>query len=192
VQKVNPAKTPQVVGGLLDCEADESFISNLIMSVRSLLPVGELCAEVEKRNRLRLLEKFLQLLVQEGSTDPQVRAACNHGARALSSMLHACASARCRHLQLRAHSDHVTARRAMRTAGRCAMPSRGGARSPLPATDNCVAAGAQRDGQDPDRRELQPGALPPEQPLLRARHRRQVLREAVRFSCRLHLMWQCC
>ena len=34
VQKVNPAKTPQVVGGLLDCEADEEFISSLIMSVR--------------------------------------------------------------------------------------------------------------------------------------------------------------
>jgi clathrin heavy chain len=33
VQKVNPSKTPQVVGGLLDCEADEEFISNLIMSV---------------------------------------------------------------------------------------------------------------------------------------------------------------
>lgn len=42
------------------------------VQVRSLLPVGELCAEVEKRNRLRLLEKFLQLLVQEGSQDPQV------------------------------------------------------------------------------------------------------------------------
>ena len=43
------------------------------LQVRSLLPVGELCAEVEKRNRLRLLEKFLQLLVQEGSQDPQAR-----------------------------------------------------------------------------------------------------------------------
>jgi hypothetical protein len=42
------------------------------MQVRSLLPVGELCSEVEKRNKLRLLDKFLQLLVQEGSQDPQV------------------------------------------------------------------------------------------------------------------------
>lgn len=40
--------------------------------VRSLLPVAELCREVEARNRLRLLDKFLQLLVQEGSTDPEV------------------------------------------------------------------------------------------------------------------------
>jgi clathrin heavy chain len=43
-----------------------------IVQVRSLLPVGELCKEVEARNKLRLLEKFLQLLVTEGSVDPQV------------------------------------------------------------------------------------------------------------------------
>ena len=42
------------------------------VQVRSLLPIGELCDEVEKRNKLRLLDKFLQLLVQEGSQDPQV------------------------------------------------------------------------------------------------------------------------
>ena len=40
VQKVNPAKTPQVVGGLLDCQADEEFISNLIMSVRPPPPLS--------------------------------------------------------------------------------------------------------------------------------------------------------
>lgn len=34
VQKVNPGKTPQVVGGLLDSQADEKFMSDLIMSVR--------------------------------------------------------------------------------------------------------------------------------------------------------------
>lgn len=36
VQKVNPGKTPQVVGGLLDSQADEKFMSDLIMSVRPL------------------------------------------------------------------------------------------------------------------------------------------------------------
>jgi len=175
VQKVNPGKTPQVVGGLLDSQADEKFMSDLIMSVRplllpprrhvasrpslqavqihscggpgtvpgqqwldhrpcmrkhsqgcetgghghsgsltcmrvasaglacqhvsravrvhcsvamlcvgccqqvcrcvqvrSLLPVAELCAEVEKRNKLKLLDKFLKVLVEEGSQDPEV------------------------------------------------------------------------------------------------------------------------
>lgn len=35
VQKVNPSKTPQVVGGLLDVQGDEKFMSDLIMSVCS-------------------------------------------------------------------------------------------------------------------------------------------------------------
>lgn len=34
MQKVNPAKTPQVVGALLDAEAADDFIMNLIISVR--------------------------------------------------------------------------------------------------------------------------------------------------------------
>ncbi len=34
VQKVNPSKTPQVVGALLDAEAPDDFINNLIVSVR--------------------------------------------------------------------------------------------------------------------------------------------------------------
>ncbi|KAK9805974.1 hypothetical protein WJX73_010066 [Symbiochloris irregularis] len=72
VQKVSPAKAPLVVGALLDCEAPEDFITNLILSVRSLIPVEGLCAEVEKRNRLKLLNPFLEHLVSEGSADPAV------------------------------------------------------------------------------------------------------------------------
>ena len=41
----------QVVGALLDAEASDEFVNNLILSVRSLIPVEQLCAEVEKRNR---------------------------------------------------------------------------------------------------------------------------------------------
>ena len=48
VQKVNPSKAPQVVGGLLDAEASDEFINNLILSVRSLIPVEQLCLEVSK------------------------------------------------------------------------------------------------------------------------------------------------
>ena len=46
VQKVNPGKAPQVVGGLLDAEAPDDFVNNLILSVRSLIPVEQLCEEV--------------------------------------------------------------------------------------------------------------------------------------------------
>ena len=72
VQKVNPSNAPLVVGALLDQECDEDFIKNLILSVRSLLPVGPLVEEVGKRNRLKMLTPFLEHLVSEGSTDPSV------------------------------------------------------------------------------------------------------------------------
>ena len=48
--QVNPAKAPQVVGGLLDAEAPDEFVNNLILSVRSLIPVEALCAEVRLCN----------------------------------------------------------------------------------------------------------------------------------------------
>eukprot|EP00898_Chlorokybus_atmophyticus_P005972 jgi/Chlat1/6376/Chrsp44S09041 len=69
VQKVNPTNAPLVVGALLDAECNEEFIKNLILSVRSLLPVEPLVAECEKRNRLKMLSQFLEHLVSEGSTD---------------------------------------------------------------------------------------------------------------------------
>jgi clathrin heavy chain len=72
VQKVNPANTPLVVGTLLDLECQEDFIKNLILSVRSLLPVEPLVEQVESRNRLKLLTGFLEHLVGEGSRDPHV------------------------------------------------------------------------------------------------------------------------
>lgn len=72
VQKVNPSSTPDVVGQLLDDEADTTFITNLILSVRSLLPVEQLVDVVEKRNRLKLLTQFLEHLVGEGSKDTHV------------------------------------------------------------------------------------------------------------------------
>lgn len=72
VQKVSPQKTPAVVGALLDAEADETFVTNLILSVRSLVPVEALVTEVEARNKLRLLSPFLEQLVSEGSRDSQV------------------------------------------------------------------------------------------------------------------------
>jgi hypothetical protein len=56
-----------VVGALLDAEAEDGFINNLILSVRSLIPVEALVGEVEKRNKLKMLNPFLEQLVSEGS-----------------------------------------------------------------------------------------------------------------------------
>jgi len=72
VQKVSPQKTPAVVGALLDVEADDEFVKNLILSVRSLVPVDELVEEVETRNKIGLLTPLLEQLVAEGSKDPKV------------------------------------------------------------------------------------------------------------------------
>lgn len=72
VQQVNPSKTPQVVAGLLDVDCDESIIKNLLMSVLGRVPVGDLVAEVEKRNRLKLLLPFLEKTLEGGSNDQEV------------------------------------------------------------------------------------------------------------------------
>ena len=75
VQKVNPAAAPAVVGALLDAGAPDDFVTGLILSVRSLVPVDALCDEVEARGRLKLLTPFLEQLVAEGSHDPGVHSA---------------------------------------------------------------------------------------------------------------------
>jgi len=69
VQKVAPAKTPQVVGKLLDLDADEEMLKALIDSVRMMCPVDALVEEVEKRNRLRLLLPWLEARLRDGATD---------------------------------------------------------------------------------------------------------------------------
>ncbi|KAG0326315.1 hypothetical protein BGZ99_009753 [Dissophora globulifera] len=72
VQKVNPSRTPAVVGALLDVGCDENVIKSLLLSVRSEMPVAELVDQTEKRNRLKLILPWLEVKVNEGSQDPEV------------------------------------------------------------------------------------------------------------------------
>lgn len=72
VQQVNPSKTPQVVAALLDVDCDETIIKSLLQSVIGQVPVAELCDEVEKRNRLKILLPFLEATLASGSTDKAV------------------------------------------------------------------------------------------------------------------------
>ncbi|CAK7913259.1 clathrin heavy chain [[Candida] anglica] len=72
VQQVNPANTPQVIAGLLDVDCDESIIKGLLESVLGRVPVKDLVAEVEKRNRLKILLPFLEKTLQGGSNDQEV------------------------------------------------------------------------------------------------------------------------
>ena len=61
VQRVNPARTPAVVGGLLDVDCDESIIKSLLQTVNpASIPIDELVSEVESRNRLKILLPFLE------------------------------------------------------------------------------------------------------------------------------------
>ncbi|KAL4712419.1 hypothetical protein ACJJTC_001580 [Scirpophaga incertulas] len=70
VQKVNPSRLPVVVGGLLDVDCAEDIIKNLILVVRGQFSTDELVAEVENRNRLKLLLPWLETRVHEGCNEP--------------------------------------------------------------------------------------------------------------------------
>ena len=70
VTKVSPTKTPQVVGKLFDLGANEDFIKRILMAVGTACPVDELVEMAETRNRLRLLQGWLEARVATGSTEP--------------------------------------------------------------------------------------------------------------------------
>jgi len=70
VVKVNPTQCPLVIGSLIDLDCSEDFIKTLLQNVRAACPIEPLCAEVEKRNRLRLLLPWLEARVAEGNQDP--------------------------------------------------------------------------------------------------------------------------
>lgn len=72
VQQVNPSKTPQVIAALLDVDCDENIIQSLLKSVLGQVPINELCEEVEKRNRLKILLPFLEDTLASGSQDKAV------------------------------------------------------------------------------------------------------------------------
>lgn len=70
VTKVSPTKTPMVVGKLFDLGANEDFIKRILMAVGTACPVDELVEIAETRNRLRLLQGWLEARVATGSTEP--------------------------------------------------------------------------------------------------------------------------
>ncbi|ORY16207.1 clathrin heavy chain [Clohesyomyces aquaticus] len=73
VQRVNPARTPAVIGGLLDVDCDEGIIKGLLASVTpSSIPIDELVSEVESRNRLKLLLPFLEQTLAAGNQQQAV------------------------------------------------------------------------------------------------------------------------
>ncbi|KAI1486926.1 clathrin heavy chain [Biscogniauxia mediterranea] len=73
VQRVNPSRTPEVIGGLLDVDCDESVIKDLLKSVDpAAIPIDSLVREVETRNRLKLLLPFLEATLAAGNQQQAV------------------------------------------------------------------------------------------------------------------------
>lgn len=72
VQQINPSRTAQVIGALLDMDCDEKFIQDLLQSVLGQVPIAELTTEVEKRNKLKLLLPFLEATLNQGVQDQAV------------------------------------------------------------------------------------------------------------------------
>mmetsp|Transcript_15803 Transcript_15803/g.20869 ORF Transcript_15803/g.20869 Transcript_15803/m.20869 type:complete len:1733 (+) Transcript_15803:212-5410(+) len=69
VTKVSPQKTPKVVGKLLDLDCNEDFVRGLLNATGLACPVEELVEEVERRNRLRLLQPWLEARLATGNTE---------------------------------------------------------------------------------------------------------------------------
>lgn len=73
VQRVNPSRTPQVVGALLALDCEESVIKNLLQSVdANAVPMDELVQEVENQNRLKILLPFLEATLAAGNQQSAV------------------------------------------------------------------------------------------------------------------------
>merc|ERR1719199_1396271 len=70
VTKVSPAKTPMVIGKLFDLGSNEDFIKRLLMAVGTACPVEEMVEIAETRNRLRMLQPWLEARVATGGTEP--------------------------------------------------------------------------------------------------------------------------
>lgn len=73
VQRVNPSRTPAVIGGLLDVDCDEKIIKGLLQTVNpASVPIDELVTEVETRNRLKILLPFLEATLAAGNQQQAV------------------------------------------------------------------------------------------------------------------------
>ena len=73
VQKVNPSRTPAVVGALLAMDCDENIIKQLLSSIdSSAVPMDELVSEVETHNRLKILLPFLESTLAAGNQQQAV------------------------------------------------------------------------------------------------------------------------
>ncbi|SBT48654.1 clathrin heavy chain, putative [Plasmodium ovale wallikeri] len=66
VIKVNPSNAHKVIGVLLDLDASEDFLLNILNNIKNISNIGNLIEIAEKRNRLKLLLPWLESRSNEG------------------------------------------------------------------------------------------------------------------------------
>ena len=76
VQRMNSKAAPEVIGALIDLNASDEQITKLLTNTRPPTDSKDfyerLVAEVEKRNRLKILRPFLEARVAENNTDTHI------------------------------------------------------------------------------------------------------------------------
>ncbi len=72
--KVNPQAAPKVMAALIDMECEESMIKQYLSSIR-MCPLDQLIEAFEKRNRLRMLQGWLEARAAEGNQSTELHTA---------------------------------------------------------------------------------------------------------------------
>ena len=67
--KVNSSASPKVLGTLLDLDCDESYIKQLLLSIR-VCPIPELVENFDSRGKLRMLTAWLEARYEERIQEP--------------------------------------------------------------------------------------------------------------------------
>ena len=67
---VNQKACPRIIGTLLDEECDESYIKQILNTVRGSCPIEPLVEEMTKRQKIKLIQKFLEDRADEGNPTP--------------------------------------------------------------------------------------------------------------------------
>lgn len=72
VIRVNPANAGEVLGALLDLGAEESYVKQLLNTIGPNCNIEVMVREFEQRNKIRLLENWLEQRAAEGNTLKEV------------------------------------------------------------------------------------------------------------------------
>jgi clathrin heavy chain len=73
--KLNPKAAPSVLGTLLELDTDETYVKQILNTIRAACPAEALIDEMEKRNRLRVIQSWLEDREREGIVDSPIHTA---------------------------------------------------------------------------------------------------------------------